>query len=269
MRSILVIVFVIAAQFANAETYYVTFVKGTVKLSTQAKNLAVGDKFTEKDQLIFIDKAAKISCISPGKGRFDITADKSSQNAKKEWVAIIKDALMPSFAAKQLSTRAFGDDQTDIEKSLKGSHPNNRILLIENEWISLGSKYHLTEGGFFFIQYDVDGKTTVKKLPSSESAIAFNHSLFVNAKGETIAPENITSVALCMQELKNGSKSSRIVLKFAPSMLSLDDFKSQATVLKNNLQGLKPAQVETELYNHFFSNYGYMDVATFRRLIKS
>jgi hypothetical protein len=269
MKHFLVIIFVFVAHSVMAETYYVTFVKGTAKVAGAAKNITVGDKLNDKDQLVFIDKAAKISCISPAKGRFDITADKSKQNSKKEWVAVLTDLLVPSYSGKQLSTRAIGEE-TGAEVLFKSSHPENKLLLIDDQWIDISTTAPLDKSNFFFLQYDVNGKTMVKKVPSKDHAISFNRSLLVGASGEILSSDQVTSVALCSQHMQNGKPTSKVVAKFTPVFLSQSEFTGEVALLKTHLAGLfqNNEKLNNEIYNHFYGNYGSVNPSLFRKWMK-
>lgn len=269
MKRILFLLMILVANVVNAQVYYVTFIKGSVKHSASGKSIAVGDKLSEKDQLIFIDKTSKLSCISPAKGRFDITADKSKQNSKKEWVAVLSDLLVPAYASKQLSTRAIGEE-TSAEVLFKSSHPENKLLLIDDQWIDVTTTAPLDKSNFFFLQYDVNGKTITKKLPSKEHALSFNRSLLVDANGETLTTDQVPTVALCSQSVQNGKPTSKIVARFNPVFLSASDFNNEVAILKTHLSGLysTPEKLNNEIYNHFYGNYGSVNPSLFRGWLK-
>lgn len=269
MKQLLVIIFLLVGHSVMAETYYVTFVKGAAKVAGAAKNITVGDKLNDKDQLVFIDKASKISCISPVKGRFDITADKSKQNSKKEWVAVLTDLLVPSYSGKQLSTRAIGDE-TGADILFKSSHPENKLLIVEDQWIDISTTAPLDKSNFFFLQYDVNGKTMVKKVPSKEHSISFNRSMLTGVNGEVLTPEQLSTVALCSQSLQNGKPVSKVVAKFIPVFLSQSDFNNEAALIKTYLASLitNTEKLNNEVYNHFYSNYGAVNPSLFRKWLK-
>ncbi len=269
MKRILFLLMILAAHVTNAQVYYVTFIKGSVKHSASGKTIAVGDKLSEKDQLVFVDKASKLSCISPAKGRFDITGDKSKQNSKKEWVAVLSDLLVPAYASKQLSTRAIGDE-TGADVLFKSAHPDNKLLLIEDQWIDISTTAPLDKSNFYFLQYDVNGKTITKKIPSKEHSISFNSSLLVDANGEVIPADQLSSVALCSQTVQNGKPVSKIVAKFNPVFLSATEFNNEVALLKTHLSGLynTPEKLNNEIYNHFYGNYGSVNPSLFRKWLK-
>lgn len=235
-----------------AEKYYVTFVKGDITLQSTGKKITVGTQLSETDQLVFSDKAAKLSCISPTKGRFDILADKAVTKKQNEWVVIVKDAIIPASATVKLSTRSLSGIETDPEKLFP---TGKTILLIENEPVEINNKYSLSATNFFFIQYTSDGKTVVKKAPTNGQLIHFSADLFTGIA--TPLPE----VSLCYQEQINGKNRSRVITKFTPVIIDKHSFLEQYVVLLAHLTTLKKTEQEKlyEIATHFHTNYGYID----------
>jgi len=74
---------------AQTEQYYVTFLKGTVVLQKTKQPLKPGDKLSAEDKLIFKDRSCKLNCISPGKGRFEISATQGKPNEEGELLAVL------------------------------------------------------------------------------------------------------------------------------------------------------------------------------------
>lgn len=267
MKHLLLILSFFISQVVMAETYYVTFIKGAVKVSGAAKNIAVGDKLSDKDQLVFIDKSSKISCISPAKGRFDISAEKSKQNAKKEWVAVLTDLLVPSYGGKQLSTRALGD-QNDAETLFKSNHPENKVLLVEDFPVEVSAGTPIDNNNFFFLQYVVNGKTMVKKVQSKGNALVFSRNILVGTAGEVLPQESVTAVSLCYQQKSSAGATSKVIAKFNPVFVAKADFDAEVTVLKKYLSAQSQEKAANELYNHFYGNYGFINTGLFRKMIK-
>lgn len=62
--------------FFQQEQYYITFIKGGASLGKPGTNLKPGDKLQPSDKIIFKDQQSKLVCISPGKGRFELSPQK-------------------------------------------------------------------------------------------------------------------------------------------------------------------------------------------------
>jgi hypothetical protein len=263
----LVISFLLITLSASAQVYYVTFVKGYVKLASTGKILTIGDKINHNDQLIFQDKNSKISCISPVKGRFDISLTSAKQVKQKEWVTILKDALIPSSPKKQFSTRGEELKPNDPRKQFPNNRPDETVLLPENEWIPLNPNFELPSTATVLIQYIVNGKSIVKELTADGQKIRFSKDLFVNHNGEMIAAEKVGKVTLTYNDTFLKNTMSKVITRFRPILISVDDFRKQAFLIKTHLEALKKSEdvITAEIYEHFNSNYGYTNPAIFEK----
>lgn len=259
----LFILFMFTFQLAKSEVYYVTFVKGSVKLQGAKMNLKVGDKLADNDQLVFADQLSKISCISPVKGRFDILGSNAKKKVQMEWVALLKDVLLPASSKAQLSTRALGEETNDPAKIFKSPHADNKILIVENEVIVVDPKYALDNNHFFFIQYEVKGKVILKMVPSTRGGISFESSLFVDENGKLLLPEEIGTVSFCYQY----AGKSKELTKFIPVIISLQDFTKQVHLLRTNLTKKNKEEMNREIYNHFLNNYGFINASLLQKII--
>ncbi|MEO6734227.1 MAG: hypothetical protein ABIN01_23600 [Ferruginibacter sp.] len=252
------------------DIYYVTFVKGEARLAGNNKTLSVGDKITDTDKLIFRDKNGRLSCISPTRGRFDLSLEKSTQNEQKEWIAVLKNVLVQSSSTKQLSTRDIPGEMNDPAILFKSNSPENKMLIVENQLINTNSGYLLDEKNFLFLKYMVNGVAMLKKVPTRGQAYYFDSSVFVNNRNESLAPEKIGTVSLCYQQMKNGAPVSRVIIKFLPVLISKLDLKKQLSLLTENLTliGIKKEQINNEAYNHFCTNYGFLHPSLFKQIIE-
>ncbi len=250
-------------QVAKSEVYYVTFVKGSVKLQGAKMDLKVGDKLADNDQLVFADQYSKISCISPVKGRFDILGSNAKKKLKMEWVAILKDVLLPASSKAQLSTRALGVETNDPAKFFKSPYADNKVFLVENEEIFVDPKFALDNKHFFFLQYEVKGKLILKMVPATKGGISFEPRLFVDESGRTILPEEIGTVSFCYQD----AGISKELIKFIPVMISLPEFTKQVLLLRANLIKKNKEEMNREIFNHFLDNYGFMNAGLLEKII--
>ena len=261
----LLILFTFIFQFAKSEVYYVTFIKGSVKLQGAKMNLKVGDKLADNDQLIFADQLSKISCISPVKGRFDILGSNAKKKVQMEWVAVLKDVLLPASTKARLSTRgALGEETNDPLKIFKSPYFDNKILLIENNLIFIDPNYVLDNKHFFFLQYEVRGKVILKMVPSASGGILFNSDLFIDGNGNKLLSEDIGIVGFCYQD----AGESKELTKFIPVIISLSELTKQVLLLRTNLSKKNKEEVNKEIYNHFINNYGFIQAGLLQKILK-
>ena len=161
--------------FAQSEKYYVTFIKGQAKIKKTSKPIKIGDILLPTDAIVFKDQTGKVSCISPGKGRFDITAQKTKAAPNGELLAVLKSNLLPATTTYHLSTRSLTFDGYDPKAYFQSPATNNRILLISNETLPIIPSYKLDEQNFFFIQYTLNGKPITKRIDQNEKGLILIH----------------------------------------------------------------------------------------------
>jgi hypothetical protein len=248
MRALLAIVFVVCSAFFQAEKYYVTFVKGTVKLQRTKANIKVGDALQPADKLIFEDKDAKISCISPGKGRFDLGAAQVKPAAGGEMLAVLKSSLVPAAGSYHLSTRSLMLEGYDPKTYFSSAETNDRILLIKDEVLPIASSYKRNADNFFFLQYTAGGKTVTKKLKQNETGITFNDDAF--AEGVP------AKVMLCYQSVAMGKPASSVIAEFSPVPATKEELKQQVELIKQNTGTADKKSLSKEVTAHLFANYG-------------
>ncbi len=248
MRLIFVLMFVTLCSFFQNEKYYVTFVKGTVKLQRNRSPVKIGDALGPTDQLIFVGKDAKVSCISPGKGRFDLSAGSAKTTPDGEALATLKNALIPAPGSYHLSTRALGSTEYDPKSYFRCAETGDRICLVTDEPLAITSDYKRDSQNFFFLQYTINGKTLARKVKQNASGITFTDDLF---------PEGIPSKAmLCYQSISAGRPVSSIIAEFQPAMVSKSTLKQELEVIAHN-SGLSDQKIlKQELAAHVYANYG-------------
>ena len=250
-KLLVVLFWISAAVILPAEKYYVTFVKGNVLVEKTRKPLKVGDALNPEDKLIFSDKSARVSFISPGKGRFDINPQAVKSGSKGELLAIVKSALIPASSTYHLSTRSLIFDGYDPRTYFTSSATHGRILLIKSEPLPINPSYKLDAVNFFFIQFTAEGKTITRKVDQNEKGIIFSDKLFLNPSG-TVAEK----VSLCYQTNISGTARSSVVAAFTPVLAAKEEIIGQIELMREMLGITDKKKLKTELSNHIFDNYG-------------
>ncbi|MBC7914196.1 MAG: hypothetical protein H7Y07_08740 [Pyrinomonadaceae bacterium] len=251
----------LALAFLPADKYYVTFVKGSVLLEKTKKPLKVGDVLNPEDKLVFADKTAKVACISPGKGRFDISPQASKAGSKGELFAVLKSSLVASSGTYHLSTRSLMFEGYDPVTYFASIETQGRILLIKDEPLSVKSSYKLDSGNFFFIQYSANGKTITHKIGQSEKGIIFTDKLFSSEPGVLLDKVN-----LCYQTNANGTARSSVIAGFIPVLASKEEITEQVKLMTEVIGSSDKKKLKAELSNHLFENYGKIGREELNRL---
>lgn len=235
---------------SQAEQYYVTFLKGTVVLQRTKQALKPGDKISAEDKLIFKDKSCKLNCISPGKGRFEISATQGKSNEEGELLAVLKSNLLPVANTYHLSTRALLFEGYDPKTYFRSEETNNRILLLTDQAIPIIGAYKREAGNFFFVQYQLNGKTITKKVEQIEQGLQFKPELFMDGNMQT------EKAMLCYQSKESGTARSSVLAEFIPALSNTSEIKEQIKLI-SKFSGITDAKkLNAEIASHIYANYG-------------
>lgn len=247
---------------AQTEQYYVTFLKGIIVLQRTKQALKPGDKISTEDKLIFKDKTCKLNCISPGKGRFEISATQGKANEEGELLAVLKSNLLPVANTYHLSTRALMFEGYDPKTYFRSEETNNRILLLSDLALPVNSTYKLAAGNFFFVQYQINGKTITKKVRQTEQGLLFQPELFTDG---TIQTEK---AMLCYQSKESGTPRSSVLAEFYPVLSNVSEIKEQIQLVSQYAGIADAKKLHTEIASHIYANYGKIGLETLASMIQ-
>ncbi|MEY2903104.1 MAG: hypothetical protein RLY89_2210 [Bacteroidota bacterium] len=245
---------------SQTEQYYVTFLKGTVVLQRTKLPLKPGDKILAEDKLIFKDKTCKLNCISPGKGRFEISATQGKANEEGELLAVLKSSLLPVANTYHLSTRAFLFEGYDPKTYFRSEETNNRILLLSDQALPVNGTYKLAAGNFFFVQYQLNGKTITRKVDQNEQGLQFKPELFIDGTSHT------EKAMLCYQSKESGTARSSVLAEFIPVLSNTTEIKEQIKLISKFSGITNPINLNAEITSHIYANYGKIGLETLSTL---
>ena len=249
----------ISLAFVQAERYYVTFIKGAVILKKTGKPLKVGDALLPTDALVFKESSGKVSCISPGKGRFDISAAKISRGSKNELLAVLKSNLVPSTGTYRLSTRSLMFEGYDPKSYFVSGETGNRVLLIKGEALPILPSYKMDNEHFFFLQYVSNGKTLTKKLTHTEKGVIFTEDAFSG---------NPSSVKFCYQEQTSSGPRSSMLAEFVPVLASKEELRQEARLITTHSGIADKKKLKEYITGHVFDNYGKIGTQELDKLME-
>jgi uncharacterized protein (DUF2344 family) len=248
--TIFVFIFCTSTTVLNTEKYYVTFVKGKVVFAMTKKQLKVGDVLSPDDHLVFIEKTAKVSCINPTKGRFDINPNLIKEKSS-ELFTILKASLVPSISTYKLSTRSIIFEGNDPYLYFASPETQNRILIVEQNPILIKSNFKMDESNFFFIQVMTEGKLKTQKIQQNGQQLIFSKANFVNNSGNVQE-----SVSICYQTNENGKSKSSVIAEFLPVLATSEEIANQVNLIKNVSEQKDTKKLKSDIVNHLFVNYG-------------
>ncbi|NEU09666.1 hypothetical protein GZH53_15165 [Flavihumibacter sp. R14] len=256
-----IIIWISVSLLMPTEKYYVTFVKGKVINQKTQKMIKVGDALSPEDKLVFDDRTAKVSFISPGKGRFDINSTSAKANAQNELFAILKSSLVPASNTYHLSTRSLVFEGYDPATYFSSMPTKDRVLLIRSEVLPIKPSYRLDGSNFFFLQFTSEGKTITRKVDHTANGLMFSDRLFQTGSGAIV-----DKVSLCYQSNASGTARSTVVASFHPVLANKEDVSAEVNLLKTMLDNSDKGKLKAELTNHIFDNYGKIGAEELSRL---
>ena len=242
--------------FGQVEKYYVTFIKGVVIAERTGKLIKVGDVLQPSDKLIFQDEKAKLSCISPGKGRFDISAHQVKNSAGGELMAVLKSNLVKASSSHPLSSRSSMPDEQDPKIYFHSPKTENRILLIKDDVLPIASSYIRDDSNFFFLKYTLNGHILTRKIQQNEVGIQFNDALFTNGS-ELLIPKK---VSLYYQSSESGIPKSSKLVEFLPVLATSTEIRQQIQLITKFSRTIDKKKLNNEIMAHLYDNYGKIGV---------
>jgi hypothetical protein len=260
-KLLVIIIWISALAGMPVEKYYVTFVKGKVTNQKTQKALRVGDVLSPEDKLLFGDKTAKVSFISPGKGRFDINPNATKPGEQNELVAVLKSSLVPASNTYHLSTRSLIFEGYDPVTYFSSPSTKDRILLIRSEVLPIKPAYRLDGSNFFFLQFTSEGRTITRKVDQISNGLVFSDRLFETASGAMA-----NKVSLCYQSNASGTARSAVIASFTPVLAGIEDISAQVRLMEEILGIADKNKLKAELSNHIFDNYGKIGSEELSRL---
>lgn len=253
MKKILLLIpFFTLLSFIQQEQYYITFIKGTVLVERTGKPVKIGEIILPTDKLVFKNNSARLACISPGKGRFDISPVKSNNNSSGELIAVLKNILLPISKTYHLSTRSLLFNGYDPKTYFNCEETQNRILLLTDKPLPLLSSYNPDPNNFFFVQYIEDGKTITRKIVQSEKGLLFSNSLFMEGTVIRIPKK----VMICYQEKDASGAHSSVLAEIIPVLSSVSEIRQQILLITKYSSSTDTKNLNKEILAHIYDNYG-------------
>ena len=248
-KIILAAAILISLAFIQAEKYYVTFIKGSVIVQSSGKAVKVGDALLLTDKLVFKDADARLTCISPGKGRFNISSGQSKATGG-ELMAVLKTLMVPAASNQRLSTRSMPLYEYDPKTYFRATETRERVLLIKDQAFPVLSSYITDESNYFFIQYKMDDKTVTKKIKHNGTGLIFTDELFTDLVYAT------TKVKLGYQTNNQGTSHTAVLATFIPVPASKNEVKEQIRLITSQSGLSDQKAINNEIMAHLYENYG-------------
>lgn len=228
---------------ADDEKYKVIKVSGKIEFKESGTLLKQGDVFTAKTELEFKTPESRAAVISPGKGRFILTASNSKGKSSN---------LIP--AMNTVETRG-GSILNLIQ--LQTIFSENLVILNKLKLIIGKQAFPMNDDHFFYLEYMIDNDTIYKKLEYNADTLLLNpKNIFRVDQEEIEIPERKIMILYYRNEKEN--KTLRVA-EFEAIMPDMIQFKSEIKILIENLKDTKSKKKLSEILAFISDFYGHPD----------
>jgi hypothetical protein len=262
MKKLVAFVFILVSFVALAgdETYYVLFVKGTVKNASTGKPLKINDPVKNTDKLTFGSNQDMISVISATKGRFTIKPNPGAKESELSYT--VKNTLLPGTA--RLSTRS-GELLNVLDVQNYFGKESFAIFGTLRKRVSAAS-FPMNSNSFFFVRYTYKGQTINKKLPFSSDTLMISKGDVLKVDGVEISREAAEGMVLYYKGEQGATRLTEVNFIFPDE----SEVKAQVQVLKSAVKEMgKPDEALTKEITDFLDEvYGFFDLDNAKDFLK-
>lgn len=256
---VLVILFILAFQTAQAQNYTVIHVIGKIYDSKSNTYLKSGSKLSEDSKLKFETPNARAAALSSSRGRYVIQKEEK-QGRSSDLAYTLSAVLSP--ARGKMSTRAGGiNNQMDFIKKF-GAGP---IAIIGGKYATAVSatSYPSDDTRFFYASYIFNGETINKKLQVIDGKLTFETKTFFTVDGIAIDEKQASEIKLFYYDSEKEESSEITSLDFA--IISESEFSS----ITNSLGELNEEERIKSLQEIISSLYGSCESASIEAALQA
>jgi hypothetical protein len=265
MRKITILILLLGftMNVKSQESYFVTFVKGTVILDKTQQLLKVGDEIKETNKLKFTQATDAVGAVSEKGRRVKLSLTQSQierQKTKSEFVSVLS-AFLPVrkvAALRALTKRVVLHDEFEMEyffgaknHDLAGFMWNKKegeaedegktfLILGQGEYPVRAKEFLQNDAQYFYLTYTVAGQTHKKILPYQGKNLWIDSTIFKTDK-QQFAPEAVKDIKM-FYRFADGH--SQFITEFRPVFGNDTELKNSLHLL---IEKAKLTQTDTEV----------------------
>jgi hypothetical protein len=251
--TILLLLFTLSISYA--QTHFVLHIKGNILRKDNKQALKIGEQIGEDVQLVFGTPDAVAVVMSKEKGRMVLDGKQSKKEANGEFVAMMKDALLPMKSNMMMSTRGSVEEEIVNFKDYFGENDfaviGDKLRLKVNK-----DKYPLTDQQVIVVKYVYEGKNINKQILNEGDWITIEKkAIFDNG----VDIENVEKVDLYYYN-KTSKDFSKLVT-FHPVFVEEDELKAEISTLVKFLHEseMPSTKIKSEVTSFVRDLYGKID----------
>lgn len=226
---------------ADDDKYKVIKVSGKIEFKESGNLMKQGDVFTAKTELDFKTPESRAAVISPGKGRFILTASNSKGKSSN---------LVP--AMNTVETR--GGALLNLIQ-LQAVFNENLVILNSLKLVIGKQAFPMNDDCFFYVEYLLDADTIYKKLDfNSDTLILDPENIFIVDQNEIEIPYSKNMTLYYRNEKENSTEKISTFDVIIPDM---NEFKAETGILLENFKDLKNRKKLNEVMAFISEFYGH------------
>lgn len=241
-----IIVMIVCMSFMQEDNYYILYIKGGAINLLNNRPLRVGDPLKSSEKIQLTDANAKVVLIHSQKGRLEIT----SKTAKKDLT--VKDQVSPIKSEYKIISRPINYEGYNPRTYFHSPETNYRVLLVTGVPLKIIPFYKLDAQNFFYLTWEKNGQTIVRKIPASDRGIYFNPGVV----GDVDRLAEGQKVKFCYQHYEYGMLKNDELAEFVPVVAPLSVINQQIALIRK-YSGQKDSRVINALVTaHLNDNFG-------------
>ncbi len=224
-------------------------------------------------ELRFSSNNAYAHVLSTSRGHFVLSGEKGKKNQKGEFLAALKEAIIPSDQFQAAATRAGSlekakvihfDDKYDVKAYFRET-----IVLLDTAYYEFAAKnFPVDDNHYFCIMQELEDTIISQRLPIEENALQLTASVFQDAKAGQLNANISTFTMTYVDKVKNKYQ------EFGPFKLHFlsDEEKKEIQEEIGGMRQFLSLPSESEFIQQhalpfLYTYYGKMSVPDVRRLM--
>ncbi len=243
----------------HAQDYYVLQVRGTITIKESQKTIAPGDMLKATDELVFKTQDATAVVMSKTDGRMVLNGKETKETSEGEFLALLKNTLVPMKRNMQMSTRGTSSEEI---RNFKDYFGTESFAIIGNELrIKINQEvYPVSNERIFVFRYEYNGKPINKIIQFDKGHMVLNHEALFTINEESVDPESITQADIWY--FNRSTDERERVVSFHPIFIDEEQLSQEVTLLKDFLEQNgteKKEEIKTEIFAFVSDVYGTVD----------
>lgn len=255
---------------AGEETYFVLKIHGDVRLAATGAPLTFRMTLTPTDEIKFASPEDSVALVRPGRGRVTLSAAGATKTPAGEFMAMLKDTLMPPKKSKMMGTRGKIMSHDELTRFFSGGGdamtPEPLLIIGKGAYDILSPEFPMDEQRFFFIGYEYRGQRINKKLAHNGKTLFIDASLY-SVDDIPIPRREVTDMTLNYIDRLNGART--LICRMTPVFADRERIVEELKAVVSAYPNAAPKDIyEQHAYAYLKEYYGEPDPERLREILE-